>query len=205
MKKLFLIFILIPIYSYSQITLDTLTNNTVYSKIHEIQKSKKELHQKAIEWIAINFKDANEVVKLNTEDKIIAKGNFSVDFSTNGYSTTYPVKFIMEIAFKEQKYKLDMNSFIIAVKDMDITLAHHMNILNYDEFVDIYRKSKADATYKYEVRYYDKILNDPEKLNELFIVQKSGSYQFINNSNNKVRALDKDLYNYLSSEKENEW
>ena len=53
-----------------------------YSEVVEVELTKKEIHQKAIEWVALNYKSANDVIQLNTEDKLVLKGNYTFTYPT---------------------------------------------------------------------------------------------------------------------------
>ncbi len=65
-----------------------------FSKIYDTDLSKDAIKQKTEEWIALNFKDSNEVIKLNNENKIISKGYFDIG---------YKVYFSFIVSFKKKK------------------------------------------------------------------------------------------------------
>ena len=88
MKKILFLLLFIPLMSIGQSINKT---NDGYTEVVEVELSKQEIHQKINEWIAINYKSAQDVIQLNTEDKIIIKGNFLVNFSVAKYVFTYRI------------------------------------------------------------------------------------------------------------------
>jgi hypothetical protein len=63
MKKLILLLLFIPLVSFGQ-KLNKDSNG--YTEVIEVELSKKDIHQKINEWIAINYKSAQDVIQLNT-------------------------------------------------------------------------------------------------------------------------------------------
>lgn len=66
-------------------------------------KTQKDLHEASKKWLAVNFKDLNEVLKLDTEKNLVLKGNMTID---NQGETL--VEFTMDLAFKNGKVKMEM-------------------------------------------------------------------------------------------------
>ena len=69
--KYFFLALLIPIVSYAQ---EIKYESEVFSKVFQTEKSNDEVYQRGKEWIAINFKSANDVLQLDTKEKLIVKG-----------------------------------------------------------------------------------------------------------------------------------
>jgi len=68
-----------------------------------------DIYKKTVEWIAINYKSANDVIQLKDADigKIILKGNFSTDaFMKQGW-----IKHTLIIDFKDNKFKYSYSDF----------------------------------------------------------------------------------------------
>lgn len=64
-----------------KIPVDTATHKVSYTEIVYVDSvSKNDLFSRSLEWIAINYKSANQVIELKDEQagKIIVKGNFSI-------------------------------------------------------------------------------------------------------------------------------
>lgn len=205
MKELLLILLVIPVISYSQIKLDTLNKTVSYSNIYEINKSKNQLHQKAMEWIAINFKDANEVVKLNTDDKIIAKGNFSIDITSGDYSFTYPIKFIMEISFKENKYKLDMHTFDLSQNGFTSPIKNYYFSNDFNDYIEILKEQLTQYTDKTTTKSFQKLFNNPEELNKMYQDYKTVALQIRNKVDAEVKLNAISLFEYISKKSEDSW
>ena len=103
MKKL--LFVLGMLAVTFQSTAQFENNNGVYTVVFELDLSKKDIHQKINEWIAVNYKSAQDVIQLNTEDKVIVKGNYIVVMQ----NTPYRVNNSLSFSIRDNKYKLDLN------------------------------------------------------------------------------------------------
>ncbi len=86
-KLLFTLAILISFEGYSQ---EINKTNDGYTEVVDVALTKKEIHQKINEWIAVNYKSAQDVIQLNTEDKVITKGNF-IAFCLSNSSSCLPL------------------------------------------------------------------------------------------------------------------
>jgi len=76
----------------TQIPIDTSTGKVSYTEIvYADSVSKKGLFDRAVEWVALNYKSANDVIQLKNEEtgKIIAKGLFSEYLSLMGGLTVF--------------------------------------------------------------------------------------------------------------------
>jgi len=119
MKKLLILLILLTnTFAFSQ----TINNdeNGYYEIIKVDSLSKKQIYNKSKEWIALNYKSANDVIQLDTEDKIIVKGIFKVPYLT--YEHTYNHSLI--ISFKENRFKVEM-----ILNSMHTNLSSNINII----------------------------------------------------------------------------
>ena len=81
--------------------------------VHEIQKPKKEVFSKAIEWTAKNFHRANNVIQLKDEEtgKIVVHGTFE---AVGKFVQPSNIPFSMNIDIKDGKYRTqfeDLRSF----------------------------------------------------------------------------------------------
>jgi len=93
-----LLVLFISYQSFSQIL--NSDENGYYEVITLDSLSKKQIHNKAKEWIALNYKSANDVVQLDTNDKIIVKGVF------NSIQYNYHHSLIM--SFKDNGYRVEL-------------------------------------------------------------------------------------------------
>ena len=65
---------LIPLITLSQSVNE---NKDGFTEVIEVELSKEEIYNKIKEWVAINYKSAQDVIQLDSKDKIIIKGNIS--------------------------------------------------------------------------------------------------------------------------------
>ena len=113
MKKLLFLFLIAPFLLIAQETFK-IEGNT-YTKVFQVNElNESDIHQKLNEFIALNFKSANDVIQLNTPTKIICKGNFIVNYvsSASGNKSTIPIRCGANFTFsiREGRYKVDIET-----------------------------------------------------------------------------------------------
>tara|TARA_R110001583_G_scaffold171794_2_gene325532 strand:- start:2167 stop:2835 length:669 start_codon:yes stop_codon:yes gene_type:complete len=133
MKRLLMLLILLTnTFAFSQ----TLNNDeNGYYKIIEVDSlSKEQIYNKSKEWIALNYKSANDVIQFDTNDKIIVKGIFKVPYLT--YEHTYNHSLI--ISFKENRFKIEMilNSMHTNLSSDIINIENGYLSTNSDEILE---------------------------------------------------------------------
>jgi len=107
MKKiLILLVVFTTTFSFSQ-TINKDGNG--YTEVVTVDSIKKtEIYNKLKEWIGINYKSANDVIQLDSEGKIIAKGNFVVSFNVAKYSFNYRISNNLIFGVREGRFKIDL-------------------------------------------------------------------------------------------------
>ena len=163
MKKLMLLIFLSTLSISAQYKIDSITGEGSYTRIVEVENSKKTLHKNALEWIAINFKDANEVIKLNIDDKIISKGYFEINYESSGYPVSSDIYFMMELSFKENMYRLKMNSIKLSVMGIELPFETYYKVRSYKDYLEEIEILYKESTEFFTKNYYKKRLNNPEK------------------------------------------
>lgn len=104
----FLFFLAVNVYSQeSQFTI-TKDNLTDYMVVNCKGKTEKELYDKTLEWISLNFKNPGQVIQAQLVNQMIRIEGDSEKF--NGFSNS---KYVIEISFKEGKYKFDPTQYTI--------------------------------------------------------------------------------------------
>ena len=105
MKKLLLLFVFNI--SLSVFTQELNKTKDGYSKIVDVELSKKEIYQKLNEWIGLNYVSAKDVIQLNTDEMIIVKGSIPINFEFHYGTFEIGVRHTLQISFRENKYKID--------------------------------------------------------------------------------------------------
>ena len=203
-----IIALLITFKGYSQQVNKT---NDGYTEVVEVELSKKEIHQKLNEWIAVNYKSANDVVQLNTEDKLIIKGNFTLNMTTQKYTFLYRINNTLSFSIRDNKYKIDIVPTGISYKggatmDISIYLSKFLpKLLSKDEFLVIYnnnaRKTFASMGYseKKIERYMKSLSNADKNLYEEYLKNKS-------NWDNAINSTFKSIKDYVNkSNTDEDW
>jgi hypothetical protein len=102
MKKVLLLLVFIPLLTFGQ-KLNKDSNG--YTEVVEVELTKQQIYQKAIEWVALNYKSANDVIQLNTEDKLVIKGNYTFTYPSG---EAYIIRNTTTISIRDNKYKIDL-------------------------------------------------------------------------------------------------
>ena len=100
---------------FAVLTLNTFSQvefkDGVYTKIFSADgKLAKEIYQKSKEWISLTYNSAQNVIQLDTEEKVIIKGKFNLDTQMYGYSYSFLIDHTLTIAFKDGRYKVDLST-----------------------------------------------------------------------------------------------
>ena len=205
MKKLILILLLIPLVSYGQ---DLNDESNGYTEVVDVKLSKKEIHQKINEWIAINYKSAQDVVQLNTEDKVIIKGNYSVNLKVDKYVFNYRIHNSLTFSIRENKYKIDLVPNRLSsdgvVTDIDISLLErffHSKPLTKDEYI----KAAQEAA-----RITFRNMGYSEKKTEKWIEKVPISYpNYLSNKSawdSQIKSTFQSIKDYInSSNSDDDW
>ena len=111
--KLILIFLLLSYVSYGQDSIFTFTPNgfTDYVVTKIEGKSQNELYKKTIDWVTITYKSPNDVIKAKIENDFIrieGSNNDMMCMRILGSPSCNLAKYLIEISFKEGKYKFDL-------------------------------------------------------------------------------------------------
>ena len=124
-------------------TIDKTTGKITFTFIDSIKGINKGLlYGKSLEWIAKNFKDATEVIKLQDKEngKIIAKGYLELNYVYQriygiNYYRNYRQNFTLDLTLRDEKYRLILSDFTIQTIDppIETTLEYYLpQIQGYD-------------------------------------------------------------------------
>ena len=195
MKKLGLIFGMI-VFTFSM-NAQVENNNGEYTEVIEVELSKKDIHQKVNEWIATNYNSAQDVVQLNTEDKVIVKGNYVVLMQNISYRVYNSLSF----SIRDNKYKVDLIPSGLSTS----TIKKNSGLA--EQIIEIYAPKKLDENEYNEIAQrnginYLKALGwSDKKIQNKFINKGIDEIYYTNYLDNKV-AWDKAIESTFKSIKE---
>ena len=152
-----------------------------FSKIYDTDLSKDAIKQKTEEWIVLNFKDSNEVIKLNNENKIISKGYFDIG---------YKVYFSFIVSFKEKKYKLEIKNYTIN----NISIAPDYS---FEDHKKIMQDGYNHLSSKSSKKYYEKKYLTNEALQKSYSKKNNSNKLLIKQIKNRSEQTAKSLNNYI--------
>jgi len=145
-------------------TIDKTTGKITFTFIDSIKGINKDLlYGKSLEWIAKNFKDATEVIKLQDKDngKIIAKGYLELNYVYQriygiNYYRNYRQNFTLDLTLRDEKYRLILSDFTIQSFDPPI----ETNLEDYLPFIQGYDYSKMSKLKKINLFNQKNIVNN---------------------------------------------
>ena len=112
MKTLLTTFLLISIVgAFAQtpnLPIDSATHLITYSGIVNVAGNKDELYSRAREWFAKTYKSAQNVIQMDTKDKIVGKALMQVYYKGGDYGY---INYTISIYLKDGKYKYEITDF----------------------------------------------------------------------------------------------
>ncbi|MBP0902912.1 DUF4468 domain-containing protein [Mariniflexile gromovii] len=202
-NKFFLLFFLS---AYSLFSQDVDMDIHGYSKvINTPEMQQNELYVKLKEWLALNYKSANNVIQLDTKEKIIVKGNFSYFSKTFNNDIVFAHTLIFSI--KDFKTKIELIipekviSTIVYGQNIETFILEEelKNTVTYDvlvkRFSDSYKESNGN----------EKKLNKALEKNSQTLKTKTLPFkkELSDNLNKKVQDLYQSIEKFIF--KTDEW
>jgi len=170
-----------------------------------------EIYNKLNEWIALNYQSAQDVIQLNTVEKIVIKGNYSFK-SAFSKASSYGVRNTLTFSIKDNRYKIDLipNSMFDKsdMKDTPLTTMtqYFKEIQNFEDFKVFVRKNAIVSmknngfSEKRAIKLIDKN-NTPEFYVNLFNIKKTT----FENWNKAIELTFLSIKDYVSKSEEEDW
>ena len=194
-KKLLILLLLSPFYSFSQWNPEG-PGYLYFEKVYEVEMEKEEIKKATNEWIAVTYNSPETVTKLSTSDKTIISPSFEIHTQFNGYSFPNNVTFDLTAEFKEGRYRLRIdniylpNSVPVATSEM----------MDFTAFKKAFEETAANLTGAAK-KEHEKLLKNEKKLKKMYddgigmqnqIQEKVKSYL----ENNMINSLNNYVKNY---------
>tara|TARA_B110000902_G_C14032544_1_gene484622 strand:+ start:61 stop:690 length:630 start_codon:yes stop_codon:yes gene_type:complete len=181
-----------------------------YSEVVEVEFKKDAIYQKIKEWISLTYKSSNDVLQLDTENKLITKSNMVVKILAYEYKFDYRISFTMVFSIKENRYKIDLTPTgieSVAYPDQDIGSAMLEMFMTKEVLLEenylVLSKEMAYNTFK-KMGWSDKKSMKALKKNEDSFIKEYDSYK-INKANFdiKIKSLYTSVKNAIT--KKDDW
>ena len=181
-----------------------------YSEVVEVEFKKDVIYQKIKEWISLTYKSSNDVLQLDTENKLITKSNMVVKILAYEYKFDYRISFTMVFSIKENRYKIDLTPTgieSVAYPDQDIGSAMLEMFMTKEVLLEenylVLSKEMAYNTFK-KMGWSDKKSMKALKKNEDSFIKEYDSYK-INKANFdiKIKSLYTSVKNAIT--KKDDW
>lgn len=150
MKKIFAFFIMMPLIGFAQnkfsVSKDAGLTKSIVVEIPE--KSASDIYAKSLEWIMKNYKNPDEVILAKIESDYIRFEGFAPGlfcFSALGSKNCNDVKYQMELAFKDGKYRLEIVSLADFMKASQFNSAGWRSVGDLSTFASPCFKSSGEV------------------------------------------------------------
>ena len=142
MRKLI---ILIALFLTPLITLSQSINENKngFTEVIEVELTQEEIYGKIKEWITLSYKSANEVIQLDSDDKIILKGNLKINYIGSLSEIPFRLDHTIIFSLRNSKYKIDFNPTGATNLDnpngvvQDYIILDLINSFTKEEYVDL--------------------------------------------------------------------
>jgi hypothetical protein len=154
-----------------------------FSEVVEVKLEKDGIRQKIKEWITINYKSAKDVIQLDTDEKIITKGNFVFEYLSGTTIVRYRLSTTMIFSLRDNKYKIEISPTKITSKDFpDLFITTGVyellmtdKVLSENDYLNLSKKITLNQ-FKL-LGYNDKKSQKMLKKTEKYIVENFKSYK----------------------------
>lgn len=206
MKNLFIYLIIIVQFSALS---QTEKKDFNFKKIYDIKMSKEQLKENTNAWMVKTFTNTNNGIKLTSGDNLIARGKFDGVFR-DGLGGKRPCHFeyLIEVSFKENKYRLTLSQYTIHPKNnFSIMLANWSMLYhksNPEDFIKQQKEFYTNSNYIGSKTMLNR-LNKPKKIAK--DIKRHKKYFDVVHPQilAKQKLISESLFNYLEKKKESDW
>jgi len=191
--------------NYAQISFDEENGSIEFERIDQIDLSQDKIKKSTLNWFAKTFKDANSVIKAETDDYIIGKGNFTIESNINKY-TFYPIiYFTLEVAFKEGRYRIKIDNFNQSLNGIETNYVYFSEF-SYEKYYD-FTKSQiiqlSDGTPGKQMAL--KRLDNKKKSMKDYELQKENMKRSFDQIKEQLENISISLNAHLKKTKKDDW
>jgi hypothetical protein len=207
MKPLKILFFLFPSLMLAQLEVDTSNATVTFTKVYNVDHPKNLIYQKTQEWLAINYKNANEVIKLNTPKKIVAKGYFVIDYiNSTDFDSSNKVFFTTIIAFKENKYKISFTDYILKTStNIQHTFEDFYFSSDFEHYKKTLKQEMEAQTNPQVIKQYKKLFKDENQMRQMYNAFIAMSKNVVSQITTQTNQLAKSMYNYINTKTKDDW
>ncbi|MEM7085400.1 MAG: hypothetical protein AAF489_04415 [Bacteroidota bacterium] len=207
-KLLLLLFLLFTASSIAQFSWND-EGELIFKKVYELDRPKAALKEAASKWLALTFKNSKNVIRHDTENSIIGKGTFSIIIHSQGYDFPGSIDFVIDLAFKEGRYKLELYDYRYYTDAYDqikspIIDSESYSFERHREFtrqqIDIFMPEGSPGR-----RIALKRLENPKKSKADYEMALEKYRRMHKTTVSKSKALISNLVKYLANAEEDDW
>ena len=89
----------------------------IYEAVVDSPLAQEDLRNKALEWAANEYVDAQSVIKMSNSNTLLIKGTYTSELGNGqGIHRTQSIKYTLKIQFKENKYRYSLTDIIIETR-----------------------------------------------------------------------------------------
>ncbi|AIM38285.1 hypothetical protein KO02_17535 [Sphingobacterium sp. ML3W] len=170
MKKIFLLLLMLPLFTKAQkvvdrVTMPTKDGSVFYEEVVSVDSNlvKNVLYIRALKWFADNFNDSNEVKQVEDKEngKIVGSGIFESrkNVLTGGFDR---ISFMIDITVKDGRYRVQFYD----IKEKNIDGKGH-STYGYSSINSTYERQQKDDKYMFRGSNIKSLRFIDEKIKEL--------------------------------------
>lgn len=105
--------LLLPLFAAGQSFVDSITGEVNFRQVTPVKFDQEQLKTKVEKWVAVEFDNNDELIKLSDRENIIIKGSFTRPISSGKYNLSQMYKLTIDIAFKDERMKVEMYDVLL--------------------------------------------------------------------------------------------
>ena len=186
-----------------------------YTQVIQAELTKAELYQKLNEWVAVSYNSANEVIQLNTTEKIIIKGILTLPYTNWAGKLSLNVSHSLTFIIREGRFKVDFIATSVTNNSGGLADISLINVFLTEEaytkeqhlqYMEASQRSQF-ATFGYSEKKIDKMIakyiNDANQTNMDYNHYIDNRTNWVNEINNIFNQIDE--YVNKSEQTEDNW
>lgn len=209
-KACTVVLLLLGTIAFAQVKVDSTSFRLYYQKIFEVEGTKEQLAEKGLTWLTKNFKNTNQGIKMNTDNKIVLDGVFDAVYRDGiGAKKNCKISYKAEVAFKDKKYRLTFENLEVKPNSMDsyTYLSDWGLIAPIDDF-ETFAKVHADFHNRYMgmgKKMTVKLMENPKKFEKNKARHKKYHDVMRPQIESYFKGLATSLFDYMENTDSDDW
>lgn len=111
MKKIIILLMIIPLFSFSQVPMTVENGSIFFESVYKVDSTSRDvLFNRALDWVGKTFSSPDDVISYQNIETGTIQASYSMDYQLVSLSKL-PFQANLEILFKEGRYKVRISNF----------------------------------------------------------------------------------------------